>query len=221
MPNWCYNNISFSLTAKKENSKEVKAFLEELVQSCTEGRLNEFISPLGQEWHYGLAVEKWGTKWDVDDIDSVLEEDNRKDEIDFMVYLIYNTAWGPNIKVSEKLYEKLNGMGSLSYEHKYNEPGAAFYGIYNGIQDKSYDMTIAYMIVEDEIQCFDLNSNENNIMTFKGLDGFFLIKNKVDFQDSIYDDTVSLTRYDCFSETYGENIQVYSYCGDFYIPDIY
>ena len=221
MPNWCSNTIHVNVDFTEENKKELRLFLNKLIKLGQEGHFNEFILPLGQEWEYGLACEKWGTKWDVSDFDIAIDLNDLEDDTTVHFDIYYSTAWGPNIPVSEKFYEKLCEFGEVEYLHFYDEPGMNFYGKFDGLQDQSYEQDAYYRIRDYDLENYELNKIENNIITFKDLAGFFLIKSKEEITCNFYEEEVTLDRFICFSETYGEQVEIIKTKeNEYYLPYI-
>jgi hypothetical protein len=112
MPNWCQNNF----TVSHKDAEMITKFVEAL----QENKLFETFVPLpteNGEWAYGIAIETWGTKWDVSNgnvsIDSVGKSCNGW----------FETAWGPGIRA----YEKLSELG-FEVDVTYHEPGMCFAG---------------------------------------------------------------------------------------------
>lgn len=208
MPNWCNNSIHVNVDFTEEKRKELTSFINELIEKGKEDIFNEFVAPLGQEWDYNLACEKWGTKWDVSDFDIEIDINDLKDCTTVHFDIHYSTAWGPNIPVSEELYKKLCEFGEVEYEHLYDEPGMSFYGKFDGVEDQYYDQDIYYRIKDYDLDDYELNKIENNIITFKDLAGFFLIKSREEITCNFYEEEVILDRFICFSETYGDQIEV-------------
>jgi len=148
MPNWCYNNATFS----HEDSKEI----QRLAKAYNEGKFfNEFVpmppelleeAPTGDGWQerqaeitkrnaeqfgysswYDWAVSNWGTKWepDTDGMDNV-----EVAEGDTSVDLSFDTAWAPPIE----FYREMSDMG-FTITAYYNEEGMAFCGKYTTEDD--------------------------------------------------------------------------------------
>lgn len=115
MPNWCSNNISVS----HEDPEMMKKFAE----GMKSGNLFETLIPLPTkdgEWDYGVAIETWGTKWDVSDGDFNLSEDGKEGDG------FFNSPWGPPIAA----YEKLTDLG-FEIDASYIETGMCFAGAWN------------------------------------------------------------------------------------------
>lgn len=217
MPNWCFNNVSATIYIKKEKMSIFLDFMEELSENIKEGKLNEFICPLGQEWEYGLALETWGTKWDINL--SHFEQDPCEESYHFNMN--YDTAWSPNIPVSKGLYDRLCEFGEVEYEHSYDESGAAYYGKFDGIENECYDQDAWYRIQDFDLCSYDLNKFENNIFTFKDLEGFFIVKEFSKINCNYFKDKVVLDKYLCFSETYGEEIEIFkTENNEYYLPQL-
>jgi len=121
MPNWNYNVVEVSHSQKKMMTKFKKG--------CKDGLFTEFL-PIpednNEEW-YGWNIANWGTKWDVDAIDCVIEGNTTK--------VAFDTAWSPPIAFYEHLVEL--GFTVTAY---YYEPGMGFCGIYDELGDAYYEI---------------------------------------------------------------------------------
>lgn len=143
MPNWCNNHVKFSHADKDMVERVAKAAADNRLFMefyPTPAALREITSPVHDETvakemieKYGAAdwynwnVENWGTKWDVDSADVVLEDDNS------MVSLWFDTAWSPPIE----FYAKMASLG-FTVEALYNEPGMGFAGAWNDEDGDEY-----------------------------------------------------------------------------------
>lgn len=87
--------------------------------------LFEEFAPLG-EWQYDVAVEKWGTKWDINSGD-VIDRNENTITVGFM------TAWSPPIN----FYDELLAQG-FEVHAEYCEPGVGFVGKYIDGVDEEY-----------------------------------------------------------------------------------
>lgn len=141
MPNWCENSLSVS-----GNYKD----LESLFENAKKVGLFESIIPIG-EWDYSLAIDSWGTKWDVDFQESSdLEKD--EDGINGTLYLSFDSAWGPPINVIKKLAE------TYIIDGYFMESGMEFCGQYsNGESGEKTDFLLEEWenytsLSEDELQ---------------------------------------------------------------------
>lgn len=108
MPNWCQNQVK--LTHKDP------VVISRIQTAFTEGRLLEEFVPLG-EWDYNLAVEKWGTKWDVGGENEYffVEEDT--------IVLCFDSAWAPPVPVMEAIQAE-----GIVVEAYWYEPGMGYAG---------------------------------------------------------------------------------------------
>ena len=118
MPNWCSN----SLTIKGDASTLVA--LKEIIESDGEGLL-EAIAPLGAEWDYSKALEKWGTKWDIS-TEGLEYTDNGDGTAEITGY--FDSAWSPPI---EALHALSQDWDSCYIELLYEEPGMCFVGCWD------------------------------------------------------------------------------------------
>lgn len=110
MPNWCANHYTVS--------HEDPAMIIKFAEAVREGTLFETFVPLSSgEWDYSVAINEWGTKWDVTEGDANIDPDGKS------CYGWFETAWGPGIIA----YEKLSELG-FNVDVTYHEPGMCFAG---------------------------------------------------------------------------------------------
>lgn len=138
MPNWCMNSATF------KGSKEK---LQEIVKACENGKLLEFLVPIG-EWDYGKAVEEWGTKWDAIEINWSLDEENNE------LHISFDTAWAPPIAA----YSTAEQTHNLEIQASCYEPGMLFIGEYFDedyeeysvdFEDEDWRNTIPQNLIDD------------------------------------------------------------------------
>ena len=127
MPNWCSN----TLMVTHKNT----AMIDRVEQALLAGKLFEEFAPLG-EWQYDVAVEKWGTKWDINDGD-VIDRNENTITVGFM------TAWSPPIN----FYDELLAQG-FEVHAEYFEPGVGFVGKYIDGEDDEYSFESADLLEE-------------------------------------------------------------------------
>ena len=158
MPNWC-NNTLYIHADNKEDMKELKNLLDETLEiskdnNCAVGLLNAIVSmpeelentkkgSNGDEYNwYDWRVSNWGTKWDVECFETIMEEDyieqysqqvgdNRIETImeEYYMEFQFDSAWGPPVtwlEIVAKLFPK------LKFTLKYDEPGMGFMGVASG-----------------------------------------------------------------------------------------
>ena len=89
MPNHCKNEIT--ITGNVETIEKIKDII---VDYDSENGFCEFLNPIG-EWDYDKAVEEWGTKWDIYDVDDIVIEPER-------ISFSFETAWAPPLNAYEK-----------------------------------------------------------------------------------------------------------------------
>jgi len=109
MPNWCYNNVDITAT-----TEEGKALLYRVSTAEAADGFFEMFRPIG-EWDYNVALEKWGTKWDVEVMD-----------VDFdgtTLSTSFDSAWSPPVALYEYLVEQ-----GFEVSGNYYEPGMDFAG---------------------------------------------------------------------------------------------
>ena len=109
MPNWCYNNVDITAT-----TDEQKDLLDRVSRAETADGFFEMFRPIG-EWDYNVALEKWGTKWDVEPMDVDYDGTTLSSSFD--------SAWSPPVA----LYEYLVAQG-FEVSANYYEPGMDFAG---------------------------------------------------------------------------------------------
>jgi len=103
--------------------------LSAIVEAIKEDKLLEFLNPIG-EWEYGKAIEAWGTKWEVSDVDWELDLANNELSLNF------DSAWGPPTTA----YAEGELLHNLEIKASYYEPGMMFVGLYEDREDDSYDI---------------------------------------------------------------------------------
>ncbi len=220
MPNWCFNNLSINAT----NNKKTLSFLNKLHEEAQKEKLNEFIIPFSdmglEEWDYGSCIENWGTKWDISlhGSDIFIEENNINVEISF------NTAWGPNIPVIQKLYKKLSELDpNCSVRSSYDEPGMNFYGICENGEDDCREMGALYYITDGTVEEIEVKETDKNLIISSGDSNlFFIIKEKKKYDDYnlIEDWNAEVEEFICFSNA-GDQISLYKVEGIYYISSYY
>jgi len=112
MPNWCMNNATITGPIEKLNA---------IVEGIKQDKMLETMVPIG-EWDYGTAVDNWGTKWDLQDVDWEIDEANQ------MLSLNFDSAWGPPTIAYEN-YTDAND--DVHIEASYYESGMCFVGEYD------------------------------------------------------------------------------------------
>ena len=118
MPNWCDNHIHIEGPAEE---------LKKLQQGFKDKGMLETLCPIG-EWDYNLAVNTWGTKWEISD-DEVEYFEFEYDGEDW-AHLTGNfqSAWSPP---TDALQSFLDNNTDFSAELMYYEPSMDFAGTLN------------------------------------------------------------------------------------------
>ena len=126
MPNWCENKLV--IRGEEEDIAKFNKAMD------VENLLSSFV-PMPKEkddYWYSWCVDNWGTKWDVEKHDSMIDDD--------YLELSFDSAWAPPVawvKIVAKKYPK------LKFALKYDEPGLCFMGCAKGsngiIEDKSIE----------------------------------------------------------------------------------
>lgn len=134
MPNWCMNYVTITGPIEK---------LEQIAEAANKGQLFEYLSPIG-EWDYGKAVENWGCKWEASEVSCEIEYDTQTMMLDF------DTPWGPPIAA----YQAGEAKHDLEIMASFYEPGMAFVGCYEDMEEETFDIDF-----EDENWCDNIPSN--------------------------------------------------------------
>ena len=146
MPNWCGNTL-YIRAEEKEDMKGLKDLLDKTLKfskdnNCANNLLSAIVpmpkeledtvspsdTPNWRDW----CNDNWGTKWDVDCYETIMEDD-------YMEFG-FDSAWAPPVAWLErvaKLFPK------LKFALKYDEPGMAFMGCAKG-QGNIVDEYIEY-----------------------------------------------------------------------------
>ena len=155
MPNWCNNTVEIGHSDPAKIKELVAAVNEgKFLNYCrpvpealqiVAGRVGDDndpkqialqeqtmhnLSTYGYANWYDWCVNEWGTKWDVDAIETI-ELEGDVDHITFG----FDSAWSPPTGAMEYLMEQ--GFTVRLY---YYEPGMAFAGIWEDGQDDCYDI---------------------------------------------------------------------------------
>ena len=155
MPNWCNNTVEITHSDPAKIRELVAAVNEgKFLNYCrpvpealqiVAGRVGADDNPeqialqeqtmnnlsvYGYATWYDFCVNEWGTKWDVDAIETI-EVEGDVDHITFG----FDSAWSPPTGAMEYLMEQ--GFTVRLY---YYEPGMAFAGIWEDGQDDCYDI---------------------------------------------------------------------------------
>lgn len=147
MPNWCMNSV--------EISGDIKT-LEAMAEAAKQGDLLEYFAPIG-EWDYGVAVDTWGTKWDVTCEDPYLDYGSNTLQLNF------DSAWGPPTEA----YAKAEETHEVRITADYYEPGMMFVGKYEDGYDQSFEVDFSDKdwrdgIPDDLIDHWDLDDDYEN-----------------------------------------------------------
>lgn len=133
MPNWCYNNATFSHEDPREVERLViaveKSALMQEFHPCPKELLEvqadmserkDLLDKYGYSDWYGWCLNNWGTKWDIstDGFEDITGENT--------VSVSFSTAWSPPIA----FYEKMVELG-WKVSADYSEEGMGFVGYFN------------------------------------------------------------------------------------------
>ena len=135
MPNWCDNTLN--ITGTSESIRQIVKVLR-----ANNFNWNETFIPNGDSY-------SWGTKWEVDNgtLEALIEQDYT--EGDDFLNVWFDTAWGPNLPVSEAMAKKYK----VEITHKYEESGNDIMGVAHiddsgGCCDKEFDPSDMRQVVE-------------------------------------------------------------------------
>ena len=117
MPNWCMNRVQVFGTQEQLNAIE---------KASNESQLLEYFAPIG-EWEYDKACYAWGTKWDVSNVSSYLD--------DGYLEINFDTAWGPPLEAYKTAEDRLG----VIIEADYYEPGMMFIGDRDGSYELNFE----------------------------------------------------------------------------------
>jgi hypothetical protein len=121
MPNWCTNSVQVSHPNKE--------MMQKFADGVITGKLLETFIPFSSgEWDYGIAVEEWGTKWDITAGDFELHSGGTSGSG------WYETAWSPPIAAYVKLKEQ-----GFTINATYTEPGIGFCGSWDDGEEEYID----------------------------------------------------------------------------------
>ena len=217
MPNWCNNEITVTFSNKSLFDKWSKKLLDSNLE------LNELFLPRANfvpgnnssDWH--PIADYWGTKWEVDVLDY------SSDDSTMTIYLTYQTAWGPNLPVTNAMYKAFKKVDSSAVvTHLYSEPGVGFRGYYiNGTVKGESETNAFYQVLDGEAIEIDIVEDENDKLLFLETEdraASFLILDKIDKQDYDlrYQCLEDYCLYKCFSETFGKEVHLIKWNKDFY-----
>lgn len=124
MPNWCSNTLVLQHSDP--------AMIVRAAEAVKADRLCAEFVPLGgdglHEWNYDLAVENWGTKWDVSQTEVI-------DQFENSISVAFESAWSPPIA----FYDRMVEMG-FEVNASYFEPGMGYVGKYIDGEDEEYEI---------------------------------------------------------------------------------
>lgn len=135
MPNWCSNKVTIT---NKSNDPKLKERLESIIYALNLSNVHEkvgffnCIKPrpkiFDDDW-YDWNVANWGTKWESQSIDFLVEPDNVK--------LIFDTAWSPPTPIYDEIYK----MG-LDVQAEFYEIEGGYLGTYRNGKIDSHDIAL-------------------------------------------------------------------------------
>lgn len=121
MPNWCNNTLDVcgeeESIQKFYNENRIEEDNDEKELQKTDLSFRNSVPFSKGEWDYNEAVQIWGTKWDANEVDVDIGDEQ-------LTYH-FQTAWGPPKEWLEKVAKK---YPELTFELFYEEPGMDFLG---------------------------------------------------------------------------------------------
>lgn len=121
MPNWCSNSLVLSGPKDKIKALWETASAKNEESFCL---LNAMVPLPGGNWDYGLAVDTWGTKWDIS-LEGLEYAENGNDAT---IRGWFDSAWAPPV-MAMQTYCAQNEDVRVTLE--YFEPGVGFIGHWN------------------------------------------------------------------------------------------
>lgn len=176
MPNWCDNYVTITgpsdainelwykskETIIVEGNEQERGFLNTLRPQPEFDKAKPDNSLMPDWWTW--RVNNWGTKWDVDPSDLVLEDNGDTSTISGYI----ESAWSPPVEAFNDL---VSNNPDVSVEMHYHEPGMAFVGVAQSdsgaMVDSSYeysDMESLDYIPEDVVEYWDLRNYLEDIL---------------------------------------------------------
>jgi hypothetical protein len=130
MPNWCFNLAEFTFPNKETYDKFRLAIADESIFAT----FAPLASDSDQTWSLEKAVEKWGTKWEPSDWNT-LENAPLIEDSEHFLNATFDTAWAPPIG----FYETMNAMHNIRVNAMFYEGGEEVFGkcVYNDNVEKN------------------------------------------------------------------------------------
>lgn len=205
MPNWCENSVNIYIKKSEESLEYIKK-LEEAINNST---FNEFVIPYSDmglsEWDYYSCIEHWGTKWDIQgccDCDSNISDDY------INLHFSYDTAWGPNIPVLNRLYEILKDIDEdCTVESYYAETGSNFCGRFINGEDNCQEINHLFHIIEENYNHIKLINSDGKLKFIDGDSDIFFIeisRSEKLYEDIYHNESDTITEIKCFSNYFGK-----------------
>jgi len=118
MPNWCENHINSVASQRK---------LEEIRLAFENSRLLSYCNPLSGKYHRKEAIQKWGTKWDIDFKNDVHSFNLDHIDDNYVLFINANTAWSPPLEALDALFDQ-DEVHSVHCD--FHEPMMEFCGLW-------------------------------------------------------------------------------------------
>jgi len=174
MPNWCLNAVNLRHSDAAMISRIVKAInedrglfsefypipqkLQEMSAPAPEEYVESNLKEFGACDWYNWAVNNWGTKWDVTNVDYFVSDDGKE------ISLTFDTAWSP----PAEFFGNLKEDHGFYVDALYHEPGMCFAGHWEDGDDYcvEYDFSNPNwdQDMPEEVADFLQNEYENYLM---------------------------------------------------------
>lgn len=151
MPNWCNNSVDIT--------GPVDVIQAAWNRTDDGSNLLEAITPIG-EWDYGMAIDSWGTKWDING-EGLEFVDNQDGTASITGW--FDSAWSPPLQAFATFCDNNPGVNAEIF---YQEEGMCFVGRWNNVEGddchkyaEATSKTIREYVPEYLVDEFDLEYN--------------------------------------------------------------
>ena len=151
MPNWCNNSVDIT--------GPIDVIQAAWNRTDDGSNLLEAITPIG-EWDYGVAIDSWGTKWDING-EGLEFVDNQDGTASITGW--FDSAWSPPLQAFATFCDNNPGVNAEIF---YQEEGMCFVGRWNNVEGddcheyaEATSKTIREYVPEYLVDEFDLEYN--------------------------------------------------------------
>ena len=137
MPNWCYNELTLTLNDGGKGLNVLQAF-------SGDEPFNKIRPNPDGHWDYNWSCENWGTKWDVQVIEShALTKRNGV----WLISVTFDSAWSP----PHNLYQYISDTyPDVELDAYWEEPGCGQKGTYYAHEGMFSNQVEDYEVEEDD-----------------------------------------------------------------------